>query len=648
MQILEKFAAVLGGHVIDLNPSAIERSAKSLILVLILVLLWSVTHQYRGLAGDAELYAVQALARIHPNLFHDLFLRNRSQDTFTVFSPFYASCISILGLRSAALTLTIAFKVWFFIAAWVLARRLSNSRTAFLAVASLIVTLGSYGAYGVFQYAEDWVTARSLAEALVITALAFHFGGSRVVALLLASGTIFVHPLMALPGLLLLIFVSMSHRISIVAAAATVLLSLGIALAGRWTSSEAHFFTVMDANWLEVVRERSQFLFLQLWRAADWELNARPFLSLTVTALVIDDPQVRKLCAAAMLVGATGLAVAATASLIGPLSVLLQGQAWRWVWITAFSSMLLLVPTVLAVWRDPKFGLLCAFLLISAWAVPAIYGAACLVCVVTLWLLRDRINDRTAWYLRRLAVAVGIAFMLWIVKNCWGIFRSPHAGSGIELPSFIQMRDVPGLPVFAVVITGLLAYWIRSIRSVLAVAAICGVLIAATALLWPRTFRDVGRDGTPAEIAEFSDWRSVIPLDSNVFVVPAHNSASFAWFTLERPSYLTVDQSSGVAFSRATALEVRRRSQVLLPLMDPDWQLLSNMKKTRSGNDASSPSSRTFTRDRLISLCSDPQLNFVVARQNVGFDPIRHTPPGPWKDWNLYDCRRIQNSNPPA
>ena len=37
----------------------------------------------------------------------------------------------------------------------------------------------------------------------------------------------------------------------------------------------AHFLVVMDAAWLEVVRERSQFLLLQFWRASDWSLNAR-------------------------------------------------------------------------------------------------------------------------------------------------------------------------------------------------------------------------------------------------------------------------------------------------------------------------------------------------------------------------------------
>ena len=143
-----------------------------LALVLSLMLLWSLRHHYLGLGGDARLYAVQALARTHPNLFNDLYLRNASQDSYTLFSSLYAPCIGLIGLGNAALTLTLAFKILFFAASWVLARRLFQGACAFLAVALLILIPGAYGAFGVFQYAEDWLTARSAAEALVVTAIA--------------------------------------------------------------------------------------------------------------------------------------------------------------------------------------------------------------------------------------------------------------------------------------------------------------------------------------------------------------------------------------------------------------------------------------------------------------------------------------------
>src|SRR3984957_18581477 len=114
----------------ELRPRWYLRSAAALASMSLLVVLWCMTHHYLGLAGDARLYGVQALARIRPNLFEDLYLRNTSQDSYTIFSGFYAVCIRFLGLRSAALWLTIIFKVWLFAAAWVLARRLSDRRGA--------------------------------------------------------------------------------------------------------------------------------------------------------------------------------------------------------------------------------------------------------------------------------------------------------------------------------------------------------------------------------------------------------------------------------------------------------------------------------------------------------------------------------------
>lgn len=603
-----------------LPDGVMRRYETNLVLTLLLVALWSVTHHYQGLGGDARLYAVQAFARIHPNLFSDLYLRNTSQDSYTIFSNIYEKCIGLIGLRNAALTLTIVFKVWFLAAAWLLARRLSNSYLAFLASALLIITTGEYGAFGVFHYAEDWLTARSLAEALVVTALACYFRGSRLCGLLVACAAMFVHPLMALPGLLLLICLWLPIRLGVLGAVAGILMALGISFGATYRPSIAGVFVIMDASWLEVVRERSQFLFPQLWRANDWILNARPFLSLSVSALVIEDARIRKLCVAAMLVGATGLAVASIAGLIGPVSLLLQGQAWRWVWLTSFTSVLLLTPTALAMFRSDIIGLFCSLLMIFAWTFPTAGAIPCLVCTMVLWHMRDRINATGAKILPSATVL--------------SAFGASGPNGERRILGRFAVLEHPSISIFAA-----LARWMRAIRSAPGLSIATALLVAVLMHCLPRALQDPHEDWVIAGNNDFSDWRRAIPPSANVFVVPARNSAAFSWFTLVRPSYLTVDQSSGVVFSRATALEVRRRSQILMPLMEPDWRILSNMAK--HGRAANS-SINGLTRDRLISLCHDPELNFVVATENVGFEPMRHTRPGKWRDWNLYDCNRVR------
>jgi hypothetical protein len=181
-------------------------------------------------------------------------------------------------------------------------------------------------------------------------------------------------------------------------------------------------------------------------------------------------------------------------------------------------------------------------------------------------------------------------------------------------------------------------------RSALFPLLFTAALLIALALALPGALKPTKAAGTPAEIAEFTDWRSAIPPTSNVLVLPTKNSASFVWFTLERPSYLSVDQSAGVIFSRATALEVRRRSEVLSSLMDPDWEIRTNLAAKHRGIPKQNAQSRPLTAQALTGICADPQLGFVIAKENVGVDAIRHSHAGPWRDWNLYDCRQLRHS----
>jgi hypothetical protein len=636
--------SITAAHIPLFADSARDRfqwAAKYFSLLLVLVALWTVTHRYTGLHGDASLYAMQAYARIHPNLQHDLFLKNTSQDTYTIFSRFYAATITRMGLGGAALLLMIVCKVWFFAASWYLSRGVSNRDASFFALILLIVISGAYGAFGVFHYAEDWLTARSLAEPLVVTAVAMFLRGWKLIGVLIGFVAMWVHPLIALPGVLLLLCLSTSGRKSVVAAAASVIISLGIAVIASMTAPRHGVFTVMDPDWLVVVRERSQFLFLQLWRGVDWGQNVLPFISLTLSAWALNDASVRRLCIAAILIGATGLAVALVGSLIGPASILLQGQAWRWVWVTRFVSVLLLAPTVLAAWRHERSGSLCAILAISAWTMPAIDGAGCMGAALVVWSIRERIHSQIGFRVRWLNLLVIALIGAWTIRGNSALTVLLASASESAL---MRVRGIFGLQIVSAAIACIAGFWILRCRSLPALAATCAALLAVSIIFLPSAFGKSRREEKSWNIGEFSDWQKLIAPDSNVLVLPSRFSANFAWFTLERPSYLTVDQSSGVVFSRATALEVRRRSAVLMPLMSPDWMLLSTMAAARTGGGPDQLPIRPLTRDRLVAICVDPQQDFVIAREDVGFKRVRHDNPGPWKDWNLYDCRRVRNA----
>jgi hypothetical protein len=621
-------------------------------LTLMVTVLWAFMHHYQGLARDAELYAVQASAKVHPWLALDVYLANTSQDRYTIFSRIYAVAIESLGLLNAALFLYLGCTVSLFCAAWCLVRALLSRATAWLALIMLASTTGFYGAYQVFHYSEYYLTARSLAEALVVVALAVHAGGRRRSALAIACGALFIHPLMALPGLLLLICLSLSLMQAVLVCAAGVAVTLTVALSAASIAPGSHLLTVLDPPWLEVVRERSQFLFLKYWRWEDWELHARSVLCLVLTALVFDDDRIRKLCVCAVLIGAAGLAVAGIAGTIGPVALLLQGQAWRWFWVTAFMSVLMLAPTAVRAWSDERCGPLCVTLLIAGWTFAAANGTALISLALLLWCMRPRIDLRTGRLLRWAAFALIAIMAVWALANSWSLVTSPRAESSLEPLWLDRVRSIFNLQITAVALFGAGWYWLTRTRSLVLPALLAAGLALSLTMILPETLKTRGTAGSRAEIQEFADWRDAIPPNSTVLVVPATKAASFVWFTLERPNYLSVDQSAGVIFSRETALEIRRRSEVLLPIMEPDWKILTQLtREALLGKDEKKDSedeTQPLTKQRLLQICADPQLGFVIAKEQVGFDPIRHTHRGSFKDWNLYDCRRVRPAAPSA
>jgi hypothetical protein len=161
----------------------------------------------------------------------------------------------------------------------------------------------------------------------------------------------------------------------------------------------------------------------------------------------------------------------------------------------------------------------------------------------------------------------------------------------------------------------------------------------------PRSFEQIETLDSAAYLAEFADWRAAIPPNSTVFVAPAQDAGKFVWFSLQRPHYLSPDQSAGVVFSRATALEVVRRSDVLLPLETPNWKFLSARSQI-GGAKGEADHHRPLTTQNLKEVCRDPLLGFVMSKDKVGVDPLRRMDRGKWIGWNLYDCRNVRMQPP--
>ena len=90
-------------------------------------------------------------------------------------------------------------------------------------------------------------------------------------------------------------------------------------------------------------------------------------------------------------------------------------------------------------------------------------------------------------------------------------------------------------------------------------------------------------------------------------------------------------------------MEIQRRSNVLLPLMDPNWKIMTELRAAAASGRKAEAATRPLTATSLHQVCADPQLGFVISPANIGLPRVRHDRAGPWKDWNLYDCRLIRS-----
>jgi len=183
---------------------------------------------------------------------------------------------------------------------------------------------------------------------------------------------------------------------------------------------------------------------------------------------------------------------------------------------------------------------------------------------------------------------------------------------------------VPGLGVVLLVrlILGARITWTRVGAASLILAILAGLTVGTVVK------ELTARPYTGETYSLFADWRTRIPPGTNVLWP---DSPVFAWFLLDRPSYISLSQLAGIIFSRELALEGLDRVRSVSGFVDED-QLLR-------GPGAAEKSVASLTLDSLTQVCQDERIGFVVASDRVAID----APSKPWPDRTrpiyLYDCR---------
>ena len=638
---------------IDPQPSTIMERFKNrpltahgepkLLLFILLLALWLFVHSYLGLWGDGILYAVQALARLRPETYgKDLFFLYGSQDDFTVFSSIYAAFIRLFGLDGAILALLLAGYALWFGSAMLLANRLLRGFPFWLGLVLVVAMPRSYGNV-ILEYAELYLTPRLIAEGLTLLSIALLLKGKKLFSLAALVTAFTMHPLMALGGAT---FVGLYHacdrpRVALgigALASAAVLL-----LAWSGISPFDRLFSVMDAEWLHLSMARSPYVFWDEWRYEEWGNRALLTFSLLAAAAGAAKGRQRRIFLLPLMIGAAALLLFWLGTSVFHNVLLIQLQAWRWLWLTQLFSYFAAAWLVGEFWQRDRVSRLLLLGFLSAWLTLASIGGllAVLVCGLFIWHARRGKAIVIPDGLANLLYVLPFSAAAWWLANAWmeatssALMKTPESQT-LEFGLLWSMQFLSaGGGVIAVLI--FLAVWRYGAdhRKSVHLAAVAGVVFL---LMLSLTFWDQ-RGAQPRFYAQqalqdpMPSFSRVIPVGA---VVYWEDDVQMTWFGLGRASYASLIQTVGLIFNRQTAIEGKRRVDRLAALGVEDGIFVPE------GNQASLPEG-SFAG--LVHVCHDLALDYVILSKNFGVGVIeRHFEKMTGKYFYLYDCALLRRN----
>jgi hypothetical protein len=565
---------------------------------------WLLTRRDGGIWADGVLYAAQALSHLAPGVYgHDLFFAYGSQDDYTLFSPFYAHLIADWGLtQGTRIAQGIGLLLWLGGAA-LLAWRLPRWPAA-LALLAVVIYPPQYGAYLVVSYGEPYLTARLYAEAFSLMGMAAWLSGRMLLGGLAFLLAFAMHPLMALPAVLIGLAVVVRWRVwwAVLAAGPALALVLG----GLGVSPFTGLLVPMDADWWTFSVQRSPFVFLHTW---SWSGFSQAILVAVVawTAwLDLPDGAWRRLARALSIVVPGALLLAWLGASVLHLPLIAGLQLSRVLWIGQILALMFIVLLVWQslpgdrVWRRWRAVGLASLLMLDVTA----QGVAALgLIVLTLAGQRYQPDYRPGQVVRILLLVSVLQVAAWSVftNHIDSVLRAAYTERPAGSPFMSYQYLVAGMLLLLAWVSGLgdrgrLLAWGFSLAC---------LLIALR--VWPQEAGGPRYD-SPARQVAIAPIQEVIPPGATVYwpVEP-----KLAWFWLRRANYLSTLQTAGSVFSADTTHEALRRIAHVEPTGLADaaraW-----------GDQFSAKYSRTATPASIRHLCEDPLIDFMIVRDDGG------------------------------
>ncbi|MBY0588862.1 hypothetical protein K2X85_16940 [bacterium] len=626
---------------------------RPILLLLTLVLARCVAFPYLGIIHDAQLYALQVSRRLHPEPFtRDLFFLHGSQDQYSLFSWLVAPIVSLLGLPITFFFLYVLSSTLFIGGQVRLVKRLVPDRWAGL-LALMILAVGDlpYGGLQIFQVHEGFLTARLPAAALALWGLDQALSKRWLIAWGILVTSMMIHPLIALPALAIACWWWVegwwpAGRASMTITAFSVV-ALGI-VAGIASGQ----LTWMSAGWFETVYQISPQCFASQWLMADWI-----HLSFAVAGLVLSVVQGstlhKKIARGTLAVGLGGLALTLISEFL-PITLLLQVQSYRALWILELFAVPLGLTQASRLWREKsKLSRLLSVLLLfglgrwrspEGWDINLFWPYAGVV-VLTFVAAREIFLPRTSPQVHR----------RW-TSATWGLFTASLLVALLSI--WPCLSSWSHLTIYADPLT-IVSALLRATGN--AIVLLMAGAILATVMLLPARLRAGSvlialsivlllTGWARREAYLLSDRDEVAYVREELRSLPSPPGAAGwtiywptdvreIWFGTQSSSYYHFTQVQGAIFQEVTAREARRR----LSLVKPFEFRRMNYLGPFATRDRLEPwlgmtgQGRPVVVDDLTRLASDPAIDLVILPYRVGDVPARSN----GSLW-IYDCREIR------
>lgn len=511
-------------------------------------------HRYGGIDHDAPLYLGQALRILSPDIFNaDLFFSHGSQSSYTLFPWLTAYAMKwvdpavVFMLGSLAGILIFSFASWFCLGA------ILEGRQRYWSFLAVICLPSMYGMILIFSYNEAFLTPRPFAEAFVLMAIGMAVRRRWIFAglMLLVGGVI--HPLQVISALLIIWPWAILQNRRWLHIAWCSLPILAAAAAG--VRPFDGLLRTLSPTWMADLHEFTGQIFLNEWGSVDFKNVAFDLFILAVGWYRLRG-KIGGWCVAA----AVGICLGLLSSLVlvdGLNLVLPAGlQLWRAQWLGHWFAIAAIGALLFQDAMDGKYvrALSLGMAAILAWQLEAWVWPLPGLLYLAWPTVESNIKPRVQMLLCfMLVVGMAVSFAGYVASEMFP-FRMAHYR--LELYAFDRrLLAYPlvslGLPLIGLAVWGGMSRLMR-------IAVVSSVLLPLLVLSIARW------DGrSPLKVAleshSFSSKLFGVEIPRKATVFWDADPLVGTWLVMNRASYFSLRQLSGIVFNKETSIEGRER-----------------------------------------------------------------------------------------